>query len=103
MSINCVFDGLRDRRLAVIQDEMSEIVESNGNLKFTVHLKPLRCKMHGYIGKKWRKDDDYVRFHIRPNKLKRADGITNESNAFTRNIFNYLLIHCLCTNRLSQC
>ena len=26
MSINSVLDGLRDRRLAVIQDEMSEIV-----------------------------------------------------------------------------
>ena len=26
MSINSVLDGLRERRLAVIQDEMSEIV-----------------------------------------------------------------------------
>ena len=26
MNINSVLDGLRDRRLAVIQDEMSEIV-----------------------------------------------------------------------------
>ena len=29
MSINSVLDGLRDRRLAVIQDEMSEIVSSS--------------------------------------------------------------------------
>ena len=29
MSINSVLDGLRDRRLAVIQDEMSEILSSS--------------------------------------------------------------------------
>ena len=29
MSINYVLDGLRDRRLAVIKDDMSEIVSSS--------------------------------------------------------------------------